>query len=189
MSSRRVQVVVLCEGLQDYRFAYRCLVECGWRADQIAFKISPPGRGSAFTFILEQYPQEVQANRSGRKKEQALLVLVDADTEPEGGREKELDRRLRAAQQKPRQAGERIAHWVPRRHLETWVYHLTHGQADEETDYKRRHMVDDGERIPAARKLAALLKERRSLPGAIPSLKRAVLEFERLRGSQRKSVK
>jgi hypothetical protein len=184
MSIRRVQVVVLCEGLKDYNFARRCLVKCGWRADQIAPKVSPAGGGSGFTFVLNEYAAEVRANRNG-KKTRALLVLVDADTEPEGGREKALDQRLRNADQKPRKAGERISLWVPKRQLETWIQFLTHDKADEETDYKR----EQGRRVldykPAAERFAQLLEKRRALPSnAVPSLKKAAVEFERLRTSR-----
>ncbi|HYO52687.1 hypothetical protein [Archangium sp.] len=186
MSIRRVQVVVLCEGLKDYNFARRCLVRCGWRPDQIAPKVSPAGGGSGFTFVLNEYAAEVRANRNG-KKARALLVLVDADTEPEGGREKSLDQRLRDADQKPRKAGERIALWVPKRQLETWIHFLLHGRADEETDYKREHGVRDPEYKPAAEQFAQLLEKRRSLPSkALPSLKKAAVEFERLRTSRSK---
>lgn len=186
MSIRRVQVVVLCEGLKDYNFARRCLVRCGWRSDQIAPKVSPAGGGSGFTFVLNEYPAEVRANRNG-KKARALLVLVDADTEPEGGREKALDQRLRDAALKPRKAGERIALWVPKRQLETWIHFLTHGKADEETDYKRGHGVRDLEYKPAAEQFAQLLEKRRSPPSkAVPSLKKAAVEFERLRTSRSK---
>jgi hypothetical protein len=190
MSNRRVHVVVLCEGLKDYWFAYKCLVTCGWRRDQIAPKISPSGKQSAFTYVLNQYTTEVRANRNGKKKERALLVLIDADKQPEGGRESELAKRLDAAKLKPRQARERISLWVPRRQLETWVHFLTHGEADEDTDYKGEHLVKDREYTPAAERFAKLLKERRSVPSkAVPSLKKAVAEFERLRGSPRKGSK
>lgn len=190
MSSRRVQVVVLCEGFKDYRFAYKCLVTCGWRRDQITAEISPSGKRSAFTYVLERYPAEVRANRNGKKKERALLVLIDADTRPEGGREVELGRRLATASVEPVQVGERIALWVPRRQLEAWVYFLTHGEADEETDYKREHQVREREYTPAAERFARLLKARAALPSkAIPSLKKAVVEFDRLRSSARKGVK
>jgi hypothetical protein len=182
MSDRRVHVVVLCEGLKDYRFAYKCLVACGWRRDQIAANVSPPGKQSAFTYVLEHYPAEVHANRNGKKRERALLVLIDADKQPDGGRERELARRLSAAKLKPRQPGERIALWVPRRQLETWVHLLTHDEADEKTDYKYEHLVKDREYMPAAERFAKLLKERRSLPSkAVPSIRKAVAEFERLR--------
>jgi hypothetical protein len=184
-----VQVVVLCEGLKDYNFARRCLVRCGWRPDQIAPKVSPAGEGSGFTFVLNGYAAEARANRNG-KKARALLVLVDADTEPEGGRERALDKRLRDTDQMPRQAGERIALWVPKRQLETWVHFLTHGRADEESDYKREHQVKENEYKSAAEQFAQLLEKRQRLPSkAVPSLKKAVVEFGRLRTSRQKGPK
>jgi hypothetical protein len=140
MSARRVHVMVLCEGLADYWFAYRCLTACGWRHDQIRSRISPRGKGSGFSFVLDRYTEEVQGIRGG-SSERALLVLVDADTQSMREREAELDRRLQEARQERRQARERIALWVPKRQIETWVHFLTHGEADEETDYKRQHRI------------------------------------------------
>ncbi len=189
MSNRRVQVVVLCEGLKDYEFAKKCLLMCGWDHRQIFFRVSPAGQGSGFTFVLNRYTEEVHANRD-KKRERALLVMVDADTQAVAGREKELDRRLKSAKQKPRQAGERIALWVPKRHLETWVHFLTHGQADEKTDYKREHRIKPNEYKAAAEQFARLLEKRRSLASnAVPSLKKAVIEFERIRVSRSKGTK
>jgi hypothetical protein len=190
MSNRRVHVVVLCEGRKDYQFAYKCLVACGWRWYQITANSAPSGKQSAFTYVLNHYSAEVHENRKAKKKERALFVFIDADEEPEGGRERELAKRLDAARLKPRQAGERIALWVPRRQLETWVYFLTHGEADEETDYKGEHRIKDREYMPAAERFAKLLKERHSLPSkAVPSLKKALGEFERLRSSSRRTPK
>ncbi len=189
MSNRRVQVVVLCEGFEDWQFARRILVRLGWRPDQIAPNVSPSARGSAYTYVLNTYPAEVQANRDGKKK-RALLVLIDADTRPEGGRETELTKRLKEAGHEPRHPKERIAHWIPRRQLETWVYFLTHGQADEKKNYKDEHLVKAHEYKPASEVLARTLQDRRALPVmAIPSLKNAVVEFERLRSAQRRDTK
>lgn len=145
MGSRRVRVVVLCEGLADYRFAYRCLRECGWREDQIMANISRSGRGSAFDHVLNSYSAEGRSNRKGGRQRD-LLVLIDADTQPEGGRERQLAERLRVAGEPVRRKGERIALWVPRRQMETWVHFLKHGKADEQTDYKRLHAVRDEDR-------------------------------------------
>jgi hypothetical protein len=181
MVSRRVRVVVLCEGEQDFRFAYRCLVECGWRRDQIAAKFSPPGKGSAYDYVLAQYPVEVRANRQGQGQRD-LLVLIDADTRREDGRRKQVEQHLRRAREPARGDSERIALWVPTRQLETWVHFLMHGVADEQTDYKRLHKVRDEDRPPAAQKFARLLARGQPLPpGAVPSMQRAVKEFERLR--------
>jgi hypothetical protein len=179
MSSRRVRVVVLCEGLKDYWFAYRCLRTCGWREDQITVNYN--NRGSGFDHVLSKYPVEVRANRQGTL-ERELLVMIDADEKPGGAREKQLNERLRNGGQPQRRPGDRIALWVPRRQLETWVYFLQQGTADEVTDYKRAHLVKDKEYKTAARKFAQMLKQRRPLSEAtVPSMRKAATEFDRLR--------
>jgi hypothetical protein len=181
MASRRVRVVVLCEGVADYRFAYRCLRECGWREDQITANISRSGRGSAFDHVLDSYSAEVHANRKGGGQRD-LLVLIDADTQRDGGRERQLAERLRIAGEPVRKKGERISLWVPRRQMETWVHFLKHGKADEQSDYKRLHAVRDEDRQPAAQKFARMLAKRQPLPsGAVRSMRKAVEEFERIR--------
>lgn len=183
MASRRTRVVVLCEGLADYRFAYRCLRLCGWREDQIIANISRSGRGSAFDHVLDSYPAEVHANRKGQGQRD-LLVLIDADTQPDGGRERQLAERLRSAGEPARRKGDRFALWVPRRQMETWVHFLKHGNADEQTDYKRAHAVRDEDRQPAAQKFARMLARRQPLPtGAVRSMRKALDEFERIRAA------
>jgi hypothetical protein len=183
MGSRRVRVVVLCEGMADYRFAYRCLRQCGWREDQITANISRSGRGSAYDHVLDAYPAEVHANRKG-VGQRDLLVVIDADTQPEGGRERQLAERLRIAGEPARGRKERISLWVPRRQMETWVYFLKHGKADEQTDYKRLHAVRDEDRQPEAQKFARMLATRQPLPpGVVRSMRKAVDEFERIRAT------
>ena len=186
MSGRRVQIVVLCEDLAQYRFAYRSLVKCGWRPDQISQNMSPRGYGSGFTYVLDNYPAEVRANRT-RSKERGRLLLIDADKEPRGGREEQLAGRLKEAGMGPRGIQERIALWVPRRQLETWINYLTHGDADEETDYKRENRYTDKDYKVAVRQFVQCLKKQRALSSTvIPSLKNAMVEFGRLKGTRRR---
>jgi hypothetical protein len=180
MSSRRVQVVVLCEGIKDFRFAYRCLVQRGWRPDQIKANFSK-GQ-SAFDYVLDNYPVEVRANRKG-EGQRDLLVIIDGDVEKEEGRKRQLEQHLREAREPARKPGERVALWVPVRHLETWIYFLKHGSADETAEYKKNSKVKEEDRLPAAQKFARILAKKQALPrGALSSMRNAVKEFERIQG-------
>lgn len=180
MSSRRVQVVVLCEGVRDYRFAYRCLVQRGWRPDQIRANYSKGGSG--FDHVLDDYPVEVRANRKG-EGHRDLLVIIDGDEEKEEGRKRQLEQHLREAREPSRKPGERIAIWVPMRQLETWIYFLKHGSADEVAEYKEDSKVKDRDLLPVARKFARILAKEQALPrGALSSMRSAVKEFERIQG-------
>lgn len=103
--------------------------------------ISPPGKTSAFDWVIEQYPAQVNAYRLARAKKHIwLIVVVDADM---GSVERRLgqlrlhleqanDLRLREL----RIESETIARLVPRRNIETWILALNGEDINEDDDYK-----------------------------------------------------
>jgi hypothetical protein len=110
-------------------------------------------------------------------------VLVDADKKKEDGRRRQLEQRLHKAREPARRNDDRIALWVPTRHLETWIYFLNQGSADETAEYKQNSKVKEEERLPAAQKFARILAKKQALPrGALSSMRSAAKEFERIQG-------
>lgn len=73
----------------------------------------------------------------------ALFVVIDADMGDVGDR----TRQLREALEQPREANEAILHFIPRRHIETWILHLKGEDVDEFSDYHNR---DVDKLIPSA---------------------------------------
>ncbi len=130
------KIVVLCEDRQQEVFARHFLVACGIEKRRIYPDISPKGTGSGEGYVRNEYPRHVISYR--RIKNQmnaALVVLTDAD-------QLEVEERLRAlasvltSQGLPdRSPDERIGIFVPKRHIETWIYYLMGEEVNEEDVY------------------------------------------------------
>jgi len=179
MSRRKAKIIILCEGVEDYDLARRALMRMGWNKRLFEPRICPPGTRSGEQFVRQNYPGELRAQRTreGRK----LLVCTDADRYAVSERVRQLEAALKAAGERARGRQERVALWIPRRNLETWVYLYTQdGRVDESTDYKHRVGEDDFQ--AAARRLGDDLKRQVAPSRACPSLARAFVETDRIRG-------
>jgi len=175
---KKTQIVILCEDLQQEVFARSFLVKCGINIHRIRSVIGPKGKGAAEAFVRKQYPREVAAYR--RRKHAiniALVVMIDADTRPVQSRYTELDEHLTQASLAKRQPDDQIGIFVPKRNIETWIYHLKGASVNEEDVYD--HLERESECKPLVEELA--LKRRQPLPENAPaSLQMACKEVERV---------
>lgn len=179
MSRRKAKIIILCEGVEDYDLARRALMRMGWKNRMFEPRVCPRGTQAGEQFVREAYAGEVrlQRTREGRK----LLVCTDADRYAVSERVRQLETTLKTAGERARGRQERIALWIPRRNLETWVYLYTQdGRVDESTDYKHRVREEDFQ--AAARQLGDDLKRQAAPSRACPSLARAFAETHRIRG-------
>jgi hypothetical protein len=135
-------MVVLCEGDMDERFARRLLQSRNVGSRQV--RVEKTQWGSGEQFVRERYPVEVRAYRSQQRQNVGLLVLTDADEMTVDQRRRTLDMALEQSGQTRREAAERIALMLPKRNMETWVWHLCGNVVDEETEYKPRPLPADG---------------------------------------------
>lgn len=137
MSQRRVQIVILCEDLQQDVFARHFLKKRGF-AGLFRSKICPPGSQAGEQYVRTQYPVEVKAYRQNRNRVSiGLVVLIDADT---GTLQEYLDQLanvLKEDSQPSRQPDEAIAIFIPKRNIETWIHYLQGETVDEETGYSK----------------------------------------------------
>ena len=148
---RKVQLVVLCEDGRDRNLVWAYLRRRKYNLGRVRFSISPAGRGAADRWVQSQYPSNVHNVRSYNARNAAksrwLLVVTDADTRTVQRRLEELDEELaaRLGTSERREPDDAVAALVPRRNIETWVYHLTRGypEVSETIDYKRRVSIDD----------------------------------------------
>ncbi len=86
--------------------------------------------------MRENYARAVGAYRARAKKAStALIVVIDADM---GDVERRTRQLREALPGDPRRGDEAIVHFIPRRHVETWILHLTGEQVDETSDYHHR---------------------------------------------------
>jgi hypothetical protein len=150
--------------------------------------ISP--RGSAFTFVVNSFPAQVNAYRLAKARIHTwLIAVVDADTGTVAQRIGEMNRGLTQAQEPRVRAmrvqDETIARLVPRRNIETWILALNSTTVNETKNYKKT-IKKTNEKwsalIPtAAETFYILTKTNAELPeGLIESLHHGVDEMRRV---------
>jgi hypothetical protein len=137
VAKRIAEIVILCEDFRQGNFAWHYLKRDGHSYRKLRLQVSPGGQGSGEQYVREQYRKEVglYRNRSTRRTT-ALVVMIDADTNTTAYRERQL------ATQAKRKGAEKIAHLIPKRHIETWILCLTGETVEETTDYKSTKDTD-----------------------------------------------
>ena len=129
--SRRIQMVVLCEDKQQEVFARHFLKKRGFQGN-IRFFLCPGGSQSGEQFVRSRYPLEVKEYRKQTNYlSVGLVVLIDADTNNIQDRLRQLDQALIEDAQEIRQPHEKIAIFVPKRNIETWIHYLQGENVDE----------------------------------------------------------
>jgi hypothetical protein len=172
------EVIVLCEDRQQEVFARYFLVRCGINPRRIRVKISPTGEGSGEQFVRRNYPREVKAFRSRRYLNISLIVFIDADPDHTvQDRWVQLESELENAALERRKPDEKIAVFVPKRNIETWIYYLKGTEVNEDAKYPKLETVSSCK--PDVQRLAE--NRNHPLPDAAPdSLKRACPEMQRI---------
>jgi len=133
MSKRQVQLVILCEDRQQEVFARHFFIRYGFHPRKIRSNISPKGHGSGEQYVRETYPLEVTAYRAKNYLNICLAVVIDADTQTV---DKHLQQ-LEGSTDPTRQPDERIAIFIPKRNIETWIHYLQGQAVDEEKRYPK----------------------------------------------------
>jgi len=176
MTRRSVQLVVLCEDQQQEVFARRFFIKRGVHPRNIKIKKSPKGKGAAEQYVRERYSQEVKAYRSKSPNLSiALAVIIDAD--PQNTVEQRL-RELDSTLEEKRQEGEKIAIFVPKRNIETWIYYLRERDVNEEESYLKLSRTGDCK--PDVDRLVQDICPSGLPQDAPPSLRAACGELERI---------
>ncbi len=189
MSRRRVEIVILCEDVQHRAFAKGVFESRGFR--KIRFLPIPMGKGAATQYVYKCYPERVKAYRvlaNRNKFTHALAVFVDADKKSVRDRLSELDAKLVENDMPRRKDDEKIAAFIPKRHIETWLMYLMQRNVDgktvnEKISYKSKYGNKYSVKscIPYAKKFGMDICPSDSLPqNAPPSLRYACKELERV---------
>jgi hypothetical protein len=174
-----VRFMVLVEDQALELFVRDCLLELGAHRREIRVRRCLAGRGSAKQWIDHEYPSEVQAHRKRASENLALVVGTDADTQTVPQRVQRLADTLQEAGRTPRTHQERIAIWVPKRNIETWLLFLNGSQVDEEGDYKNRAGGVDSKAVKAAaREFVRRFRQWVRDPDAATNLPSLVWAFE-----------
>ncbi len=174
------QVVILCEDRQQEIFARHFLVNCGIRKQRIYAKVAPKGVGAGEQYVREKYPEEVGSyRRFCNQKNISLVVLMDADMNTVTDCLKKLDDELVNASLAKRQSDEKIAIFVPKRNIETWISYLQDQTQTVDEKEKYPKYKKESECKPFVKKMA--VNRNRALPANAPSsLKAACDELPRI---------
>ncbi len=172
------QVVVLCEDRQQEVFARHFLVNCGINRHRIRVNVAPRGRGSGEQHVRQEYPREVKEHRARHHRlNVALAVLIDADTKSVDDRLGQLDNELTSNSFPGRRPDERIAVFVPKRNIETWIHYLMGETVNEVDEYPK--LEKEGDCKPRVAELAR--NRHQPLPEDAPdSLKAACGQLARI---------
>ncbi len=135
-TGRGVRFTVLVEDRALERFVRECLYALGVHTREIRIVEFLAGRGSAKQWIDREYPVQVQAHRRRSSENIALIVGTDADEQTVQQRVQRLTEVLQEAGREPRSLQERIAIWVPRWNIETWLLYLNGHEVNEVANYK-----------------------------------------------------
>ena len=178
--SKYTKVVILCEDRQQEIFARHFLINCGIRKQRIYAKVAPKGVGAGEQYVREKYPEEVGSyRRFCNHKKISLVVLIDADMNTVTDRLKKLDDELMKASLAKRQSDEKIAIFVPKRNIETWISFLQGQTVDEKERYPK--YKKESVCKPLVKKLAVNCNHNKTLPENAPSsLKAACDELPRI---------
>ena len=176
--SNYTQFVILCEDRQQEVFTRHFLASYGVHPRRIRIKIPPKGQGSGEQYVRQEYPREVKLYRSKSSYLAiGLAVMIDADMLPVERRFTQLGNELKNDEQRERQAEERIAIFVPKRNIDTWIHHLQGETVNEADVYPKLDKERDCK--PLVQKLASkpVYRLTDSVP---PSLQTAARELRRI---------
>lgn len=184
MSERIASLLILAEDQRSANLFRRYVQQMGRRLYPREIRTQVCPRGSGEQFVRRQYPAEVQEQRrcvAGRIRRAALIVHVDADTGTVEAEYQRLAEELMGAGHGAREAHERIAIVVPKRHTETWLHGLFDPAVTEDQNCKRELREHDSKIAEAAEALFRLTRQNATAPPAnLPALAIAIPELRRI---------
>lgn len=139
MSKRQAQLVILCEDRQQEVFARHFFIRYGFHRRKIRSNVCPKGRGAGEQYVRETYRPEVIAYRAKNYLNICLAVVIDADKKTVDERFQQLEGTINPT----RQPDERIAIFIPKRNIETWIHYLQGQTVDEEQRYPKLEREGD----------------------------------------------
>ena len=127
----------MCEDRQQEVFARTFLENCGITAYRV--NITRPGYGSGEQYVRENYPEEVRLFRGKfpAQPNTCLVVLIDADVLEVTECLNKLKMALRKSGMSERMPKERIAVFIPKRNIETWIHFLMGESVNEEEEFRK----------------------------------------------------
>lgn len=170
---RGIRIVIVVEDSMLDRFCRTALRGLGYHKREIRVEMAPPGKGSAKQWTDARLAIEVATIRTRPYQKLAVLVGSDVDELAWHDRVRQLTDALEAAELAPRGTDERIAWWLPKWSVETWLLHFAGEKVDEATRYKHKVKSPDCKR--AAHAFIAQYRESRAgkTTETLPALREA----------------
>jgi hypothetical protein len=131
-------IILLCEDRRTNTFLRGFLRRRFKNHDIETLPLPTEGSGgSGEQSVRQRFPKELQAIRS---REGAVLVVVtDEDSDASSSRRTSLDRECKKVGIAPKRSNDPVIVAVPRRNIESWLWHLKSGDAiDGSKDYKQQ---------------------------------------------------
>lgn len=174
MSTRQVQIEVVCEDSQHEAFIRRVLSGLGYDRNRFRVTKSPHGRGAADAWVLAQLPRLLREYRA-RHREYFIVVMMDADRATANDRLQQLDELCLAQGVAPRRPDERVAVLLPKRNIETWLAYLDGKTVDEHSAYAKLPFASDCQ--PQVNTLLDACRKNQLRAPVPPSLTQACTEY------------
>ncbi len=183
MARAKIRTIILCEDRTQEHFVRKLCEELGARP--VAVMVAPRGHGSAEQWVRKQYPGQVRRLRGYGDELVGLVVMTDGDRFGVEARKLDFAAALAAANQMPRNDGERIPICVPTWSIETWFAWLGGLEGVDETrTYKKEPGIQAaqrrGEVSPSKAAEAWLHPPREDEARQLPSLADGRGEIQRL---------
>jgi len=154
MAKKFAAIIILCEDLMHGNFVRHYLLQKGVPPNKIIrINNCPAGKQSGAQYVLQNYPKEVSALRSTHYISQGLIAVIDADTFTGEERIANCRKALLDAGLENKTDAESISVIVPRRNVETWIYHLLGNVVNETDKYDNR--VEHANVKPVAQEFAS----------------------------------
>ena len=175
---RTTKIVLLCEDEQHSVFMSRFFKVMGWNNRQLRIEKASRGKGSAEQFVRETFPAELEAYRQKRNLVSCMLaVMIDGDNQGVSARINSLQDACRRTGVQPRQAGDKVAIFVPTWNIETWLTYLEGTEVDEgRSDYPKLPRPSDCQ--DQVNKLQEMCHRQELQEPASPSLQTACHEYQ-----------
>ena len=133
-----IRIAIVIEDRMLERFVRSSLLELGYEPREIRVECAPSGQGSGKNWVDRRLVVEVKAMRIKADQNLAVLAGTDVDELEIVARKKQLADALIADGTGDRRVGERIAYWLPKWSIETWLKRLNGEDVNETTRYKNQ---------------------------------------------------
>ena len=137
-TKKGIRIAIVVEDQMLERFLRGCLLLLGYQSREIRVERAPSGKGSGKQWVNKRFVVEVKAMRTKPKQKLAVLVGTDVDELTISAREKQLEDALEKDGTGSRKSNERIAFWLPKWSIETWILKLAGEDVDETKTYKHQ---------------------------------------------------